>query len=89
MSQPTNGGMRPPERESPKREFVVHRVTRVEIFEVTEQKLKSLGTAFGEESRSLAFFSSTAYIFATCFIGWITTGSPYLWSLMRFWLASL
>jgi hypothetical protein len=69
MSKPTDGGMKPPERE-----FVVHRITRVEIFEVTEQELESLEAAFGEESRSLAFFSSTVSVFAACFIGWITTG---------------
>jgi len=68
MSKPTDGGTKLPERE-----FVIHRITRVEIFEVTEQELESLEAAFGEESRSLAFFSSTASIFATCFIGWITT----------------
>ena len=69
MSKPTDGGMKPPERE-----FFVHRITRVEIFEVTEQELESLEAAFGEESRSIAFFSSTVSVFATCFIGWITTG---------------
>ena len=67
MSEPKDGGMKPPERE-----FVVHRITRVEVFEVTEQELESLEAAFGEESRSLAFFSSAISIFATCFIGWIT-----------------
>jgi hypothetical protein len=69
MNKPPSGGISPPERE-----IIVYPITRLEIFEVTEQELENLEAAFGEESRSLAFFSMTGSVFATCFIGWITTG---------------
>lgn len=51
-----------------------HRISEIEVFEVTSDELDALEAAFAQESRSLAFFTSTFSIFVTCAIGWLTTG---------------
>ncbi len=55
-------------------EIVRHRITKIEIFEITSDELDALESAFAQENRSLAFFTSTLSIFVTCAIGWLTTG---------------
>lgn len=54
--------------------IIRYRITEIEIFEVTGDELDALEAAFAQENRSLAFFTSTLSIFATCAIGWLTTG---------------
>ncbi len=54
--------------------IVRHRIHEIEVFELTSEELDALEASFAQESRSLAFFTSTLSIFVTCVIGWLTTG---------------
>lgn len=54
--------------------IIRHRISEIEVFEVTSNGLENLEAAFAQESRNLAFFTSTLSIFVTCAIGWLTTG---------------
>jgi hypothetical protein len=69
MSDPS-GKYEPPTREITAR---VHGISGIEIFEITEDELDNVESAFGQSAQSLSFFTGSISIVATCIVGLLTT----------------
>ncbi len=67
--------------------IIRHRISEIEIFEVTVQELDALEGAFAQESRNLAFFTGDLSISATCAISWLTIGNALIPTAHGIWLA--